>query len=93
MKELTYSDQINIETYKQLIKCLCNDIEDVKKDTAAPSDKVILIFKLTQRITNLIDNARKYYPSIKWTEYLNTCTIKIDRELAYNAIKNNKQFN
>lgn len=93
MKELTHSDQINIETYKQLIKSLNNDLEDVKKGTATQSQKIIMIFKLSQQRADLILNAKLNYPDIKWTEFLNTCTIKLDKNIAFNAIKKNKRLN
>ena len=32
MKNLTKSDLINIEAFKQLIKCVSNDIKDVKRE-------------------------------------------------------------
>jgi len=93
MKELTYSDQINIDTFKQIIRCLGNDIEDVKKGKTAPSQKIIMIFKLSQQRADLLLNAKKNYPNIKWTEFVKNSSIVIDREIAYNAIKENKGLN
>lgn len=93
MKELTKSDQINIDTFKQLIKCLGNDLEDVKKGTATISQKTIMIFRISQQRADLIQNAKLNYPHIKWTEFITNSCIKIDRDIAYNAIKESKRIN
>lgn len=93
MKELTYGDQINIEVFKQIIKCLNNDIEDVKKSSATQSRKTIAIFKLSQARADLILNAKKNYPEINWLDFLRNSAIKIDREIVFDAIINSKNAN
>ena len=93
MKPLTYSDNINIEAFKQLIRCLGNDIEDAKASKAANTEKIISIFKLSQQRADLVLNASRSYPQIKWTEFVVNCKVKIDREVMYGVIANSKNFN
>lgn len=66
MKNLTKSDLINIEAFKQLIKCVSNDIKDVKEGTSAPSEKADQVFKLTRQRVQLINQATGKYPHIDW---------------------------
>lgn len=66
MKNLTKSDLINIEAFKQLIKCVSNDIKDVKEGAAAPSEKANQVFKLTRQRVQLINQATGKYPHIDW---------------------------
>ncbi len=68
MKNLTKSDLINIEAFKQLLKCVSNDIKDVKRGTAAASEKANQIMKLYRQRIQLINQAADKYPHINWLD-------------------------
>lgn len=74
MKNYTKSDQVNIEAFKALIKLVNNDIREVKEGSSAPCERAKQIFKLYQRKSNLIENAKQQYPEIDWI------TIAVGRE-------------
>lgn len=86
MENYNKSDLLNIETYKQLLKTLNNDIEDVKNSYNTPQEKAHLIFVLSQQRGDLIANAKKNYPRINWVEIaiqLKTDTKKIKTEVLF----------
>ena len=68
MKNLTKSDLINIEAFKQLIKCVSNDIKDVKLSNAAPSEKANKIMQLYRQRIQLISQASEKYSHINWLD-------------------------
>ena len=68
MKNLTKSDLINIEAFKQLIKCVSNDIKDVKTSNAAPSEKANKIIQLYRQRIQLISQASDKYSHINWLD-------------------------
>jgi len=68
MKNLTKSDLINIEAFKQLIKCVSNDIKDVKASNTAPSEKANKIMQLYRQRIQLISQASEKYKHINWLD-------------------------
>ena len=68
MKNLTKSDLINIEAFKQLIKCVSNDIKDVKASNTAPSEKANKIMQLYRQRIQLISQASEKYKHINWID-------------------------
>jgi len=66
MKPLTKSDLANIEAYKQLLTMLNNDIENAKNSMNTPQEKAHLVFLLSQQRSDLIQNAKKNYPTVNW---------------------------
>lgn len=68
MKNLTKGDQANIEAFKQLIKCVSNDIKDVKLSKATPSEKANKIMILYRQRIQLISQASEKYNHINWLD-------------------------
>jgi len=68
MKPLTKGDQANIEAFKQLIKCVSNDIKDVKLSKATPSEKANKIMILYRQRIQLISQASEKYNHINWLD-------------------------
>lgn len=68
MKNLSKSDLINIEAFRQLIKCVSNDIRDVKESKSTPTDKANAIMKLYRQRIQLISQANEKYSHINWLE-------------------------
>ncbi len=66
MKDLTKSDLINIEAYKAIIKMISNDIRDIVKGTSATSEKIKMIFELSQKRADILHTACINYPHIYW---------------------------
>lgn len=97
MKNLTYSDQVNIEAFKQLLKMLSNDIKEAKQGNTPPNEKAHNVFKLSIQRADLLQNAQKNYPQINWINniesakpmpfYLKTST---SRKLLTNLLQSNK---
>lgn len=65
-KQLTHSDELNIQVFKNLIASQNKDIEEVKKGNATESEKAIQIFASSNQRAHLIQNATKNYPHINW---------------------------
>lgn len=94
MKNLTKSDLINIEAFKQLLKCVSNDIKDVKQGTAAASEKANLIMKLYRQRIQLISQASEKYSHINWLDEAIGTDNSFERSLKDTArIKVNMKFN
>lgn len=68
MKHLTKGDQANIEAFKQLIKCVSNDIKDVKNSSSNPRDKADKIMQLYRQRIQLISQASEKYNHINWLD-------------------------
>lgn len=62
------SDLINIETFKQLLKMLSNDIKDAKQNNTPPNEKAKIVFSLSIQRADLLQNAQKNYPQINWID-------------------------
>lgn len=78
INDVNNSDEVNILTFKQLIKSVSNDITDLKSSAAAPSKKIDILIKLTKQRIHLVENAIKNYPAIDWiTEALGEMNSKI----------------
>lgn len=96
MKHLTKSDLINIEAFKQLIKCVSNDIKDVKASKAAPSDKAKQLMTVYRHRAQLINQGNSKYPHVKWIDeaigednsfnrsLIDTARTKIDMKFNFN---------
>lgn len=96
MKNLNKSDLINIEAFKQLIKCVSNDIKDVKESKAAPSEKANKIMILYRQRIQLISQASEKYNHINWLDeaigedngfnrsLIDTTRMKIDMKFNFN---------
>jgi len=96
MKNLTKSDLANIEAFKQLIKCVSNDITEIKAVTAAPSEKANKIMQLYRQRIQLISQASEKYSHINWLDEAigqdnsferslkDTARIKIDMKFNFN---------
>jgi len=94
MKHLTKSDLANIEAFKQLIKCVSNDITDVKQGTAAPSEKANKIMQLYRQRIQLISQASEKYSHINWLDEAIGTDNSFDRTLKDTArIKIEMKFN
>lgn len=68
MKNLNKSDLANIEAFKQLIKCVSNDIKDVKNSKEAPGEKANKIMQLYRQRIQLISQASEKYRHINWLD-------------------------
>lgn len=68
MKNLSKSDLVNIEAFKQLIKCVSNDIKDVKNSKEAPGEKANKIMQLYRQRIQLISQASEKYSHINWLD-------------------------
>ncbi len=68
MKNLTKGDQANIEAFKQLIKCVSNDIKYVKASKSAASEKANKIMQLYRQRIQLISQASEKYSHINWLD-------------------------
>jgi hypothetical protein len=94
MKNLSKSDLVNIEAFKQLIKCVSNDITEVKQGTAAPSEKANKIMQLYRQRIQLISQATEKYSHINWLDEAIGTDNSFDRSLKDTArIKVNMKFN
>jgi len=94
MRNLTKSDLVNIEAFKQLIKCVSNDITEVKQGTAAPSDKANKIMQLYRQRIQLISQASEKYSHINWLDEAIGQDNSFERSLKDTArIKVNMKFN
>jgi hypothetical protein len=81
MKNLTKSDLVNIEAFKQLIKCVSNDITEVKQGKAAPSEKANKIMQLYRQRIQLISQATEKYSHINWLDEAIGTDNSFDRSL------------
>jgi len=68
MKHLTKSDLANIEAFKQLLKCVSNDITEVKQGTVPESEKANKIMQLYRQRIQLISQASEKYSHINWLD-------------------------
>jgi len=68
MKPLSKGDQANIEALKAVLKMLSNDITEVKRGTAAPSEKANKIMQLYRQRIQLISQASEKYNHINWLD-------------------------
>lgn len=66
MKNISFSDKVNIEALKNLINMTNNDINEVKASDLPPSEKMDLIIKLSVRRADQVYNAAQNYPFINW---------------------------
>ena len=94
MKNITKSDLINIEAFKQLIKCVSNDIKDVKNSKAPASEKANKIMQLYRQRIQLISQATEKYSHINWLDEAIGTDNSFDRSLKDTArIKIDMKFN
>jgi hypothetical protein len=94
MKNLSKSDLVNIEAFKQLIKCVSNDITEVKQGTAAPSEKANKIMQLYRQRMQLISQATEKYSHINWLDEAIGTDNSFERSLKDTArIKVEMKFN
>ena len=68
-KDNTYSDQVNIEALKAVLKMINNDIKDVKKDErTTKEEKIHLIMVLSRQRANIVQTSAERYPQINWID-------------------------